>query len=433
VSGTRCDLLLKDVRDPTGRIVDIAIKDGIVKHAGAPIPSSFEIDCGRYIVLPGAVDMHTHMRGGVQNAKEDWKTGSMSAIAGGVTFVVDQPNTIPPLTTTGAFEARIREATGQSYCNFSVNAGVSPEADPAALWKAGAMAFGEVFAAPSSYGEALSEDCLVRSFRTIGKLGGLATIHAEKVTEGLPQTLMEHSALRSPGGEVQAVRYVKSYGLQECRLHFCHLSTEESLNAAAGATTEVTPHHLFLSYDGQNPENSFLKVNPPVRSEKERKSLYSAWDRIDVIASDHAPHTIGEKSLPFPDAPSGIPGVETMVPLLMGDVVKKRLSRSSVIEKTSYAASGILGIPVAGFRPGMRADFACYRNMTVRIHADDLHSKAGWTPFEGMDAVFPEIVIMNGRIVYRGGEFERITPVWFPGRGYIGQEGKEYGAAHAHP
>lgn len=433
MSGTRCDLLLKNVRAPTGRIVDIAIKDGIVKHVGAPLPSSVEIDCSRYIVLPGAVDMHTHMRGGVQKAKEDWKTGSMSAIAGGVTFVVDQPNTIPPLTTTGAFEARIREAIGQSYCNFSVNAGVSPEADLAALWKAGAMAFGEVFAAPSSYGEALSEDCLSRSFRIIGKLGGLATIHAESVKEGRSRTLEEHSCMRSPGGEEQAVRYVKSYGLQECRLHFCHISTEESLNAATGATTEATPHHLFLSYDGQSPDNTLLKVNPPVRSEKERKSLYSAWDKIDVIASDHAPHTLRDKSLPFPDAPSGIPGVETMVPLLMGEVMKKRLSLSSVIEKTSSTPSGILGIPVAGFSPGMRADFACYRNRTVRIRADDLHSKTGWTPFEGMDAVFPEIVIMNGRIMYRGGEFDRVTPVWFTGRGYIGQDGMEYGAAHAHP
>ncbi len=433
MSGRQCDLLLKNVRDPTGRIVDIAIKDGIVKHAGAPVPSSGEIDCSRYIVIPGASDIHTHMRGGVQKAKEDWKTGSMSAIAGGVTFVVDQPNTIPPLTTTRAFEARIREAMEQSYCNFSVNAGVSPDADLEALWISGAMAFGEVFAAPSSYGESVSGDCLSRSFRTIGTLGGLATIHAETVKEGYPQTLLEHSVLRSPGGEEQAVRYVKSCGLQECRLHFCHLSTEQSLNAATGATTEATPHHLFLSYDRQSPDNTLLKVNPPVRSEKERKLLYSAWDRIDVIASDHAPHTLRDKSVPFPDAPSGIPGVETMVPLLMGEVMKKKVSLSSLIEKTSFRPSEILGIPVAGFSPGMRADFACYPKKTVRVRADDLHSKAGWTPFEGMDAVFPEIVIMNGRIVYREGEFSRVTPVWFPGRGYIGQEGMKYGAAHAHP
>ncbi len=420
MSGRRCDLLLKDVRVPDGRTVDIAIKDGIVKHAGAPLPSSGEIDCSRYTVIPGAVDMHTHMRGGVQKAKEDWKSGSMSAIAGGVTFVVDQPNTIPPLMTPGAYEARIREALDQSYCNFAVNAGVSPEADLEALWMAGAMAFGEVFAAPSSYGEALSEDCLSRSFSTIGTLGGLATIHAEKVREGHPRTLEEHSAMRSPGGEVQAVRYVKSCVRQECRLHFCHLSTYESLNAVtgAGATTEVTPHHLFLSYDGQIPDNTHLKVNPPVRSEKERKLLYSSWDRIDVVASDHAPHTLRDKSLPFPDAPSGIPGVETMVPLLMGEVMKKRLDLSSVIKKTSFTPSEILGIPPAGFSPGMRADFACYRNRTVKISADDLHSRAGWTPFEGRDAVFPEIVIMNGRVIYREGEFDRVAPVWFPGRGY---------------
>src|SRR5512137_173480 len=164
-----CDLVLTDVKLPDGRVVDLSIRDGRVCHAGSPLVSERTISCQGRTVIPAAVDMHVHMRGGIQREKEDWETGSMSAIAGGVTVVVDQPNTLPPLITPEAFQARVAEASRESKCGFAVNAGVTPRTDLASLWCQGAMAFGEIFAAQSSYGEGLSQKDLSRALREIGK------------------------------------------------------------------------------------------------------------------------------------------------------------------------------------------------------------------------------------------------------------------------
>ena len=143
-------LVLANVQLPKGRRADITIRDGRVVHTGAGTAADRVIDCTGLFVLPAAVDVHVHMRGGSQSAKEDWTTGSMSALAGGVTVVVDQPNTVPPLTTPEAFLARVREAQAHSFCSFAINSGVTLDTPFEAMWAAGAMAFGETFFAPSS-------------------------------------------------------------------------------------------------------------------------------------------------------------------------------------------------------------------------------------------------------------------------------------------
>lgn len=186
----------------------------------------------------------------------------------------------------------------------------------------------------------------------------------------------------------------------------------------------MTPHHLFLSLESFEQSDAFGKVNPPVRRERERKALWERWDRIDAIASDHAPHTREEKQMPFIDAPAGLPGVETMVPLLVAQVLEKRISMASVIRKTSVNPAALLGIQKAGFDIGDRADFAIYPPSPVQISADSLHSKCGWTPYEGYMAVFPTGVIMGGKPVYWDGEFLHGSPQWFPGRGYRGEHFK---------
>jgi dihydroorotase len=137
-----------------------------------------------------------------------------------------------------------------------------------------------------------------------------------------------------------------------------------------------------------------------------------------VIASDHAPHTKSEKEQGFSEAPSGIPGVETMLPLLMAAFRERRITLMSIIKKTSWTPSDLLGVPRAGFRPGMRADFALYGGEPTPITAEDLHSRAGWTPYEGMPGLFPGRVIRDGALVYDGGEFFSRPPRWYAGRGY---------------
>jgi len=417
------DLVLRNVTLPTGRRADVVIAGGVVRHVGAGVRADETIDCTGYTCLPGAVDMHVHMRGGVQAEKEDWRTGTVSALAGGVTVVVDQPNTVPPITTPELLRARLREAEREAVCGFGVNAGVAPGADLAGMRDAGAMAFGETFAAPSSYGEGLDPATLKGLLSRIHALGGLATVHAEEVAGAGPATLAEHDRARSSAGEARAVQAVGALAPEGMRLHFCHLSTAASIRAARG-TVEVTPHHLFLSHEMFAGDDTRARVNPPLRDEATRRDLWSCWDAIDVIASDHAPHTLHEKGLPFGEAPSGIPGVETMVPLLMAAVRRGRISLASVIEKTSWRPAAILDIPRAGFLPGDRADYALFPDEVTRIDASRLHARCGWSPFEGLDAVFPDEVVVRGRRAYADGGCREAHPRWYPGRGYLSLENK---------
>jgi dihydroorotase len=415
---SRPSLVLQNVSLPDGRVADITIADGTVSHTGAGVPAGRVIDCTGLFVLPAATDMHVHMRGGTQSAKEDWETGTRSALAGGVTVVVDQPNTVPPVTAPETLRARVLEAKENSLCHFAINSGVTHDTPLPAMWSAGAMAFGEIFFAPSSYGEAVSPQELSVALDQIHSVGGLAAIHAEEIIAGPDTTLESHGQVRPPEGELRAVRAVLQANTAGCRLHFCHLSTGASVDAARGSV-EATPHHLFLSRETFGNTDAYAKVNPPLRNEREQRDLLTRWKRIDVIASDHAPHTRPEKEQPFSAAPSGVPGVETLVPLLLAAVLEKTISLPEVIAKTSTNPAAILGIPPAGFSPGCRADFALFEKQAVRIDPDNLHSRCGWTPFEGRPGVFPSCVIMDGTVVYEEGEFFSGNPVWMPGKGFF--------------
>jgi dihydroorotase len=423
MDGLHGDLLLKNVLLPGGRVADVLLHDGTVAHVGAGGRCDETLDCTGHLVLPGALDMHVHMRGGEQRYKEDWGSGTRSAIAGGVTLVVDQPNLIPPLTSAALLESRVREAGREALCQYAVNAGVMPGAELESMWGAGALAFGETFAAPSSYGDAVGDAVLADALRRIARLGALITVHAEEVHPGDDDSLAVHNERRPGAGEARQVAAVAAMCPPGTRIHFCHLSCIHSIDVARGSV-EVTPHHLFLSLERFEPEDGFGKVNPPLRSEKARKKVWSRWDRIDVIASDHAPHTRDEKSGSFAEVPSGIPGVETMVPLLVAEVLKSKITLESLIEKTAYNPAMILGVRRSGFATGDRADFALYPRELGRVDADVLHSRAGWSPFEGMDAVFPRTVVMRGTVVFDAGEYFPGNPAWFPGQGFISAENK---------
>jgi dihydroorotase len=414
------DLLLKNVRLPEGRVVDISVAGGLVVHAGAGGKADETIDCSGLMALPGGVDMHVHMRGGSrESGREDWGTGSRAALAGGVTLVVDQPNTLPPLTTVEALRARVREAERDSLCHFAVNAGAVPGASLPDLFLAGAMAFGEIFLAPSTGAEGVPAKGMKGILAEIHALGALATIHAEEA-KGIPDAdLASHGMGRPPEGEIRAVEEVKGKAPRGMRLHFCHLSVAGAVDASSPHTTEVTPHHLLLSQEDFPSGDPRGKVNPPIRKTAERERLAAAWGRITILASDHAPHTREEKAVEFSRAPAGMPGVETMIPLFLPKILAGQITLASLVEKTSVNPCRVLGIPAPGFQAGQRADYALYPGEITTIHARDLHSRCGWTPFEGREAVFPSAVILAGEEVFRDGDFTRGSPRWFPGRGYI--------------
>jgi dihydroorotase len=414
------DLLLKNLRLPEGRTVDISVADGTVVHAGAGGRADEVIDCSDLLVLPGGVDMHVHMRGGLRESeKEDWGTGSRAALAGGVTLVVDQPNTDPPLTTVGTYRARVKEAERDSLCHFAVNAGAVPGAPLRELFQAGAMAFGEIFLAPSTGTGGVRGEDTGNLLREIHALGAPATIHAEELLDLPAPDLASHGRSRPAEGEIRAIRTVKEKAPGGMRLHFCHLSTADAVAASAPFSSEVTPHHLLLSQEDFQGDDARGKVNPPLRRDGDRGRLLAAWDRVTVLASDHAPHTREEKAAEFPLAPAGIPGVETMIPLLLPKVLAGEITLASLVQRTSENPCAILGVPGPGFSKGDRADFALFPKEVTTIRGRGLHSRCGWTPFEGREAVFPRRVILGGEVVFREGDFTRGSPRWFPGRGYI--------------
>lgn len=412
------DLVLQNVRLPGGRVVDLGIVDGHV--ARDPGPADERLDCSGLVVMPGAIDMHVHLRGGPQAYKEDWESGTRSALAGGVTMVVDQPNTVPPLESVDVFEARVEEGLGQSRCRFGVNGAVTTGADLEGLHAAGALAFGETFVAASSYGEALEDGDLATVLRRIAALEALATLHLEQPLPGIAGTLEEHDRLRPANGEVCALERVLGLAPAGLRLHCCHMTSPLATRRAgsAGATVELTPHHVLIDREKFAPGDGRGKVNPPLRGSEERRDLWPCLPRIDAVASDHAPHTADEKVLPFEEAPAGLPGVETMVPLLLARVLEGELGLGRLIELTSTGPARVLGLRPPGFSPGDRADFAIFSPVPVTISARDLHSRSGWTPFEGMSAVFPDLVMMGGEIAFDHGRFTDLPGSWVSGKGY---------------
>lgn len=397
-------LVLSNARLPDGRIADISIDHGIITHIGSSDAADRVIDCKNRLCIPAAADMHVHMRDGVQAAKETWKSGTEAAAAGGVATVVDQPNTIPSMETAENFRQRADLAAKNSVCHFGINGSVTADADYLGLIEAGVLAFGEMFAAPSSYGNALTPDVIRDSLRILADHDMLVTVHAEEVLPGEVHSLAEHSRSRPVQGEAETIRLVQDLAPHGTKLHICHVSGTEAFGTIKDSF-EVAPHHLFLSCEETTAENTFWKMNPPLRTKKERLALIQNFAKIPVIASDHAPHTIQEKSQPFSLAPSGVPGVETMLPLLMNAVTEQKITLGQLIAKTVTNPCRILRIPAPSLTPGSRADLAVYADTPVKISGESLHSRCGWTPYEGMDGVFPVTTVIGGIPAWHDGEF----------------------------
>ncbi|MDI6902695.1 MAG: dihydroorotase [Methanocellales archaeon] len=427
------DLVIKNARLALAKDIieaELAIKDGKIVRIAKDIASEDIIDAHNLLVLPGMVDVHVHFRDSKERHKEDWYTGSSAAVAGGVTSVVDHPNTIPPTTSVKSFKAKLREAERKSIVDFGINAGVVEGAELEKLWKRGVTAFGEIFMAESRGEMGVDDMALFKAFQTIAQLSGIACIHAEDEQIILERTKKlkdktdpsAYSSSRPNSCEVAAM--TKAIGLAHdvgAKLHICHLSTKESLNLiGAEITSEVTPHHLFLSQKDWERLGTFGKMNPPLRSELDRKSLWAGLHKIDMIASDHAPHTIEEKKQDIWSAPPGVPGVETSLPLMLSAVKKGRILLQRVIEFMATNPAKIFCLRGKGeIKVGNDADFVFVDlNDMKPIKDRNLHSKAGWTPFEGMDAIFPKMTFVRGEIVYDGEIVgEKGQGRFIPGRG----------------
>ncbi|MFB6123322.1 MAG: dihydroorotase [Haloferacaceae archaeon] len=426
-NATLADGRVRDVRIEGEEIVAVgpeledggeADGDGASRGGDAPGDGAGRdvIDADEKLLLPGALDVHVHFREPGFSHKETWETGSKSAAAGGVTTVVDQPNTDPPTTTGAAFDEKAALAE-RSVVDYGINGGVTDAWDPDSLFDRPLFALGEVFLADSTGDMGIDASLFRDAVERAAEADVPVTVHAEdadlfdeRVRPGHANARDDAdawSAYRRAEAEVEAVeRAVEVGGDAGGALHIAHTSTPEAVDVLTGTdvTCEVTPHHLFLSRDDLPDLGTFGRMNPPLRSERRREALFDrvADGTVDVVATDHAPHTRAEKDAGIWDAPSGVPGVETMLPLLLAAARRGDLAYERVRDVTARNPARIFDLPRKGaVAEGKDADLALYDVDEVRdVRAADLHSKCEWTPFEGFDGVFPEWTMVRGRVVY---------------------------------
>ncbi|MFB6092212.1 MAG: dihydroorotase [Haloquadratum sp.] len=422
-------ICFRDARLADGRIRDVRVEAGsiaAVAESGDADPEVSDgadrvIDADERLLLPGAIDAHVHFREPGYSHKETWATGSKSAAAGGVTTVVDQPNTTPPTTTGAAFDRKASLATA-SHVDYGINGGVTPDWDPESLFDRPLFALGEVFLADSTGDMGIDADLFADAAARAADAGVVVTVHAEDADRfddaarerdaggtGRDADADVWSQYRTAEAEAAAVERAVAVGTETgASIHIAHTSTPEGVDAAVagGATCEVTPHHLFLSREDATELGTYGRMNPPLRSDDRREAL---WQRlldgdVDVVATDHAPHTKAEKDAGLWDAPSGVPGVETMVPLLLDRARRGDLSYERVRDVTAANAAAIFSLPQKGrVAEGYDADLVLVDpDDDEEIRGADLHSKCGWTPFEGMSGVFPDLTLVRGEIVYDG-------------------------------
>ena len=426
--------LFRDARLADGRRRDVRTDSGtIVAVADAvdPDPVDRVVDADGRLLLPGAIDAHVHFREPGDAHKETWTTGSRSAAAGGVTTVVDQPNTTPPTVTRETFDRKAELATA-SYVDYGLNGGVTSAWEPDSLFDRPLFALGEVFLADSTGGMGIDTDRFAAAVDRAADAGVTVTVHAEDATRfdetardndtggaGRDADAAYWSQYRPAEAEAAAVEEAVEIGSAAgATIHIAHTSTPGGVDAAVegGATCEATPHHLLLDRSDLADLGTFGRMNPPLRSPDRRARLYERLvdGRVDIVATDHAPHARAEKDTDVWTAPSGIPGVETMVPLL---VARARdpddpLSVERVHETTAAAPADLLGLSAKGrIREGADADLALYETGTRPVRGESLHSRCGWTPFEGEMAAFPSLTLLRGAVVYeRQADQERFGP-----------------------
>lgn len=436
------DLVIKNARifiDNAIQPAEIAIANGKVTKVGKIIDAKDVdgiINAKYALVLPGAIDAHVHFRDPGMTKKEDWYTGSCAAAAGGVTTVIDHPNTIPPTIDPDSFKKKQKEAK-KSIIDYGINAGVTHNLKyMKPLWELGATAFGEIFMAELTGALNVNDRTLEEALGIIESLGAVACIHAEDeetrkrfihILKGASQP-ESHSKSRPPLSENIAVqKAIKMAG--NAKLHFCHISAGESLETLKkektnnrNITCEVAPHHLFLSTKDYKRLGTLGKMNPPLRDYQSQQRLWEGLNdgTIDIIASDHAPHLEQEKMTDIWSAPAGVPGVETMMPLMLLAVKRNLITLKRLLEVSCVNPAQLFGLPKGVIAHGYDADLVI-TGEPKEIRREKMHSKAGWTPYNGMQGIFPKMTLSRGEVVVEDGEIttKRGHGRAIPGRGFV--------------
>ncbi len=369
-------------------------------------------------VLPGVIDSQVHFREPGMTHKEDLDSGTRGAVLGGVTAVFEMPNTKPLTLSAADIKSKVDGALGRAWCDFAFYiGGSSVNAEQlGSLENLPGCAGVKVFMG-SSFGDLLADDeTVLRRILHHGRRR--LAVHAEdearlrerRAIVNASGDICQHPVWRDEASALIATeRIVRLAGEANRRLHVLHVSTAEEMALLARhkrrVTVEVTPHHLTLcAPDCYERLGSLAQMNPPVRDQRHRDALWQAIGDgvVDVIGSDHAPHTREEKASPYPQSPSGMTGVQTLLPLMLHHVHGRRLSLERLVDLTSAGPARIFGLEGKGrIALGFDADLTLVDLAARRtIRNDWIASRSGWTPYDGETVIgWPIHTVVRGHAV----------------------------------
>lgn len=410
---SRCDIGVT-----AGRIADIG-------NLGAASAGEV-IDAAGLHVLPGVIDTQVHFREPGLTHKEDLETGSRSAALGGVTAVFEMPNTNPLTTSAEALADKVARGHHRMHCDFAFYIGGTREntRDLPELERLPGCAGIKVFMGSSTGSLLVEDDDGVRNI--LKSIRRRAAFHSEdefrlreRAGERVAGDPRSHPVWRDEVTALQCTQRLVALAHETGRrIHVLHVTTAQEMAFLAGhkdvASVEVTPHHLTLAApDCYERLGTLAQMNPPVRDAAHRAALWRGLDQgvVDVLGSDHAPHTRDEKAKAYPASPSGMTGVQTLVPLMLDHVNAGKLTLQRFVDLTSAGPNRIFGIACKGrIAAGYDADFTIVdlkRRATIRNA--DVGSRAGWTPYDGVTVTgWPVGTILRGQRVMWEGEI--VTP-----------------------
>ena len=421
------DLILKNgtVFTPEAtEITDIAVKDGKIVDFGSFNNAKKIIDCTNLFVFPGLIDTQCHFREPGGEHKETLETGTLSAALGGVTGIFEMPNTNPLTITPEAMEFKLKKAHETSYVDFAFYFGGTAEyAEHLSEWENIDGVCGIKIFMGASNGDLLSAtdeeiDAIVANGKRV------IAVHAEdesimnenKVTIlGDSNDVAMHYKWRSEESCLNATKRIVSIAKKYSRkVHILHITTAQEMAFLKAnkdiASAEVLANHLTLhAPDCYDMFGTLAQQNPPIREKHHQDALWAAVadGTVDIVASDHAPHTLDEKSGTYPNTPSGTPGVQTLIPIMLNHVHEGRLSYERLVDLMAYGPYRIHKIKnKCLIRKGFNADFTVVDPKAEHIISNaEQASKSGWTPYDGKKVIgFPTMTIIGGKTIMRDGE-----------------------------
>ena len=402
---------------------DIAINNGKIEKIGKlSLNNSKFFDATDKIVLPGIIDTQVHFREPGSTDREDLESGSRAAVLGGVTSVFEMPNTNPPTSNLIEFNKKLDLAKNRMHCNYSFYFGATPEnVDQLAKLKGLEGCCGVKLFAGSSTGKLLV-DKEKDTEKVISNSDRIVSIHSEDeeilnlrkkfIKEGDVHSHPEwRNAECAMSSTRRVVKIAERYNKQ---IHVLHVTTKEEVDFLAmhkkNVTFEITPQHLTLyAPDCYDKLGSFAQMNPPIRKKEHYDRLWVAVKNsvVDVLGSDHAPHSKEDKNKKYPASPSGMPGVQTILPIMLDHINNEKLSLDQLVKLMCENPCKIFGIKRKGYlKEGYDADLTIIdMNKSVTIKNEMIASKCGWTPFDNYKVKgFPVATIVNGSIVMKDGK-----------------------------